>query len=54
VKASAWYYKLPGAVYAYGPMRFSQPVTERRARAAIRFVWELARLPRGTEVWPTT
>jgi hypothetical protein len=52
-RSAAWYFHLPGAVYAYGPARFATPLTERQARAAVRRVWGFTRLLRGTEFWPT-
>ena len=48
-----WNYRFPGAVYAYGPTN-SRYRTERGAREEIRQVWNLKRLPRGTEVWPAS
>lgn len=49
-RKTRWYYRLPGTLYAYGPTT-GYHATEREARAEIRRVWELKRLPRGTEVW---
>jgi hypothetical protein len=44
-----WYFKVPGAAYAYdiwaGP-------SERSARAAIRTFYGVSRLPSGMEIWP--
>ena len=47
---SRWFYRFPSNFYAYGPTtrRFA---TEREARAHVRHVWELHRMPRGTEFW---
>lgn len=53
MKSKAWYYRFPGVFHAYGPARFEQPISERDARAYIRRIWELERLPRGTEFWTT-
>ncbi len=41
-------YKLPGAVYAYGPFTAEN---EREARAHIRKLWGYDRLPKGFEIW---
>lgn len=48
--STRWYYFLPGGVYALGPTthRFR---TERQARAHIRKVWGVRRLPNGTNLW---
>ena len=45
-----WYYRFPGNFFAYGPIT-AQFATEREARAYLRHIWQLDRLPRGTEVW---
>lgn len=46
-----WMYQFPGECYANGPVR---AMTEKDARAEIRRVWDLTRLPQGTQVWATT
>ncbi|MEW6664139.1 MAG: hypothetical protein AB1512_02815 [Thermodesulfobacteriota bacterium] len=48
--ARRWYYHFPGAVYAFGPTN-GWYTSERKAREEIRKVWNLKRLPRGTELW---
>lgn len=45
-----WYYRFPGCFHAYGPTT-EQFATEQEARAEIRHIWQLDRLPRGTELW---
>jgi hypothetical protein len=45
-----WYYRFPGNFHAFGPTTATYR-TEHEARAAIRQIWELDRLPRGTELW---
>jgi hypothetical protein len=52
MKALAWYFHEPGAVYALGPFRFEQPITEREARAYIRDWLKVRRLPKGCALWP--
>jgi len=52
MKHNAWYYRFPGDAGAYGPMRFSVTVSENEARAHLREIYKLKRLPSGTEVWP--
>jgi len=49
-KMNRWYYFFPGNVYAYGPtvQTFSN---EKKAREHIRKSWELAKLPRGFQLW---
>lgn len=49
-RRTRWYYRFPGSFYALGPTSRSF-ATEREARAEIRRIWELDRLPRGTEIW---
>lgn len=49
VVSSAWYFRLPGGVYAFGPLRFKNPVSETEVRAYL--LQELQWLPVGTEVW---
>ena len=59
-KAKAWFVWFPGQVYANGPVRFREPITEEEFRAWVRD-WlsepiagqRVKRLPRGTQVWPT-
>lgn len=51
-KHDAWYYRFPSDAGAYGPIRFDEPVTYNAARARLREIYDLARLPRYTEVWP--
>lgn len=53
MSSKAWYYTLPGAVYAFGPVRFDKPISERDFRAYLREYHKVKRLPRGTEVWST-
>lgn len=45
-----WYYRLPGSAYANGPT--GPFASEREARAYLREIYDLVKLPRGTEVWP--
>jgi hypothetical protein len=47
-KVIRWYYKFPGNFHAFGPV---VATTERAARGAVRCVWCLSRLPKGTEFW---
>lgn len=49
-----WYYRLPGAFYANGPVEFKSPIDEREFRKYLRELFDIERLWRGTEVWPTT
>lgn len=53
-KSTMWYYKFPSAVYANGPVRFSEPKNEREVRAYLRELFDVPRLPRDFDVWPTT
>lgn len=53
MKSRAWYVHFPGDVYALGPLRFKEPVTEREARQDARDWAKVKRLPRGTALWPT-
>lgn len=53
MKSKAWYVHFRGAVYANGPVRFDQPVSERAFRAWVRKWIKVDRLPYRTEVWPT-
>lgn len=48
-----WYYHFPGCTYAYGPTT-KRYATEKVARKGIREVWDLKKLPNGTEVWPVS
>ena len=60
MKYRKWWVLFPGAAHA-NSFSFEQPVTEREARAYVRW-WlghtgeepdrSLPRLPRGTQVWP--
>jgi hypothetical protein len=52
-KSKAWYYRFHGAPYAYGPARFDNPVSEKKARENIKKTWELKRWPYNMEIWPT-
>ncbi len=52
MKALAWYFHAPGFVYALGPFRFEELVTEREARAYIRDWLKVRRLPKGCALWP--
>lgn len=47
----AWYVFLPGEVYANGPVRFPEPISERKFRAWVRRWISVDRLPRYTQVW---
>lgn len=47
---SRWFYRFPGSFYALGPTTKTF-ASEREARAFVRRIWELDRLPRGTEFW---
>ena len=47
-----WYIRFPGGFYALGPMLCPYLMNERQARAHARRVWNLTRLPVGTELWP--
>jgi len=60
-KSSAWYAFFPGDVYALGPFRFEQPITERDFRAYLRqdfcetwWGYEPKRPPVGVQVWPAS
>jgi hypothetical protein len=44
-----WYFKVPGAAYAYD---IWAGTSERSARAAIRTFYGVSRLPSGMEIWP--
>ena len=44
-----WFFRFPGSFHANGPTGLHS--TEREARAEIRRVWKLDKLPPGTEVW---
>lgn len=48
-----WYYTLPNSVYAFGPVYFDRPISERDFRTYLRKYHKLKRLPHGCEVWPT-
>lgn len=52
MKSKAWYFRYKGDVYASGPLRFEEPVSEQAARAQIRGAEVGKRLPAGTEFWP--
>lgn len=47
---SRWYYRFPGSFHALGPTTKTF-ASERAARAYVRRIWELDRLPRGSEFW---
>lgn len=49
-RLSRWYFRFPGHFYAWGPTT-GRYATEREARASIRRAGNLARLPRGFEIW---
>ena len=53
MKAERWFFLLPGEFPAID-MRFERLVTQREARQGIRAWLGVARLPRGTAVWPAT
>jgi len=48
VMKQMWYFKLPSAVYANGPIEVSN---EREARQYVREFLGKARVPNGTEFW---
>lgn len=48
-----WYYKYPGTVYAYGPIRHDNKITESEFRHYVRSMIKIKRLPNGFECWPT-
>jgi hypothetical protein len=51
-KSKAWYYTLPRSFYAFGPVRFDSPISERDFRAYLRKYHKIRRLV-GVEVWST-
>ena len=54
-KSHDWFYTIRGKKWAYGCVRFLEPVAEREARKRIRQDNGYnKRLPNGTEVWPTS
>ena len=53
-KSTHWFYKLPGSV-AGGPVNnWNEPIDEAEFREWLRGWLGIKRLPRNTEVWPTT
>ena len=53
MKRKAWYYRLPGSFYAFGPAMYDSPVSEREVRMMLLRTWypNKKRLPAGVEVW---
>ena len=49
MKITHWFIRFPGG-FAQGPFR-SEGVTEQKARENARIIFELDRLPVGTELW---
>ena len=60
-RSRAWYVHFPGEVYANGPVRFDEDISEQGFRAWVR-EWlsgpianqTVRRLPPGTQVWQAT
>lgn len=51
--AKSWYYQYPRSVYANGPARYKEKMTEREFRSHVRDLDKVKRLPRGFECWTT-
>jgi len=55
MRSHAWYYRFRGDPGVFGPLRFTEKVTEKEARKRLRRIYNYdKRLPNGVEVWPTT
>lgn len=52
-KSRIWWLHAPGWSMAE-TREFTEPVTERDVREAMRDSWGLSRLPAGLEIWPYT
>ncbi len=50
--AQRWYVKWPHQTYAWGPVTYHVPLSERQFRADVRISNNLKRLPRGWQCWP--
>jgi hypothetical protein len=53
IKSKAWYIKFPCDAYALGPIRFTEPATEKDARQYARRWAGVKRLVKGFQCWPT-